>query len=157
MHSARSGAGSGVMDGKLYVVGGQDRFTTHYSSVECYNPVDDTWTPCAEINYARSGVAVAVLGKYLYAIGGRNRGEQTYCNKVERYCPAEDRWEIISPLLHSRAWPAAATFCRCIYVAGGYDGQNRLNTLEQYNPDADKWTNMAEMKENCAGCGLAVA
>ena len=124
--------------------------------MECYNPVDDTWSACAEMNYARSGVAVAVLGKYMYAIGGRNRGEQTYYNKVERYCPAEDQWEIISSLLHPRAWPAAAAFCHCIYVAGGYDGQNRLNTLEQYNPDADKWTNMAEMKENHAGCGLAV-
>jgi len=31
----------------------------------------------------RSGIAVAVFGKYLYAIGGRNCGEQTYYNKVE--------------------------------------------------------------------------
>ena len=40
----------------LYAVGGYDGASRHcLSTVECYNPESDTWTPVAEMSCRRSG------------------------------------------------------------------------------------------------------
>lgn len=36
---------------------------------------------------------------------------------------------------------------------GGYDGTERLNTIEVYNPDDDTWNAIEPMKERRSGAG----
>jgi N-acetylneuraminic acid mutarotase len=43
---------------------------------------------------------------------------------------------------------AAAVVDGKLYVMGGYDGQNRLSSVEQYNPAKDEWVTMASMVLN---------
>ncbi|KAK2719707.1 hypothetical protein QYM36_005253 [Artemia franciscana] len=57
------------MDGLLYAVGGQDGVSC-LNVVERYDPKENKWSKVACMNTRRLGVAVAVLGNYLYAIGG---------------------------------------------------------------------------------------
>ena len=70
------------MNGKLYVVGGQDR-AIHHSTMECYDPVENCWHLCANMRNPRSGVAAVVHDRYIYAIGGRDRHCQAYYDIVE--------------------------------------------------------------------------
>ena len=95
MHIARSGAGACSMNGKLYVVGGQDR-AIHHSTMECYDPAERCWHLCANMKNPRSGVAAVVHGRYIYAIGGRDRHRQAYYDIVERYLPETNTWENFS-------------------------------------------------------------
>ena len=45
-----------LFSGLLYAVGGYDGASRHcLSSVECYNPEADTWTPVADMSCRRSG------------------------------------------------------------------------------------------------------
>ena len=45
----------------LYAVGGYDGASRHcLSTVECYNPDTDTWTPVAEMSCRRSGAGMLV-------------------------------------------------------------------------------------------------
>ena len=46
--------------GLLYAVGGYDGASRHcLSSVECYNPDTDAWSPVAEMSCRRSGAGKA--------------------------------------------------------------------------------------------------
>ena len=155
MHTARSGAGAAALDGKLYVVGGQDR-AMHYSSMECYDFAERVWTVCPGMKHSRSGVATAVLGRYLYAIGGRDRHRQAYYDIVERFHVDTQTWESFYRLTHPRAWPSATVFKGQLYVMGGYDGQLRLKTVERFDYEEQKWKRCGDMGEFRAGCGSAV-
>ena len=155
MHTARSGAGAASIDGRIYVVGGQDR-AVHYSSMECYDPRENTWTMCPSMKHPRSGVATVVLDRYLYAIGGRDRHRQAYYDIVERFNVDMQLWETFVSLTHPRAWPAAMVFHGQIYVVGGYDGQFRLKTVERLEEGDQKWRRVTDMSEFRAGCGAAV-
>ena len=95
MHIARSGAGACAMNGKIYVVGGQDR-AIHHSTMECYDPVENCWHLCANMRNPRSGVAAVVHNQHIYAIGGRDRHRQAYYDIVERYFPDTNSWENFS-------------------------------------------------------------
>ena len=44
-----------------------------------------------------------------------------------------------------RAWPGVAILDNNIYVMGGFDGINRLQSVEVYNVDQDSWTFIAPM------------
>lgn len=56
MSTRRSSVGVGVLGGLLYAVGGYDGASRQcLSTVDCYNPLTDTWTPSAEMSCRRSG------------------------------------------------------------------------------------------------------
>lgn len=137
------------------MLGGQDR-AVHYSSMECYDPHEKKWYMCPSMKYPRSGVATAVLGCYLYAIGGRDRHRQAYYDIVERFNVDSNTWESFPRLTHSRAWPAATVFKGEVYVIGGYDGQLRLKSVERFDEKEQKWKRSGDMVEFRAGCGSAV-
>lgn len=42
---------------------------------------------------------------------------------------------------------------RLLYAIGGFDGKNRLQSVERYNPDEDSWTYVAEMSTPRSGAG----
>lgn len=105
--SCRTSVGVAVLDGFLYAVGGQDGVQC-LNHVERYDPKENKWSKVrtiavkliiqfnsihsivfwgkkkvAPMTTRRLGVAVAVLGGYLYAIGGSDG--QCPLNTVERY------------------------------------------------------------------------
>lgn len=63
-------------------------------SVECYNPITDTWTPIADMRVRRSGVCIGVLNGVIYAIGGHD-GPKIW-NSAEAYRPSTGVWTSIA-------------------------------------------------------------
>lgn len=59
MLSRRSSAGVAVLDGMLYVAGGNDG-TSCLNSVERFNPKTNTWEGVAPMNIRRSGAAHSI-------------------------------------------------------------------------------------------------
>lgn len=52
---------------------------------------------------------------------------------------------------------AGVTACSgVLYVVGGYDGQNRWNTAEKYQPDSNTWQQLAPMSTIRSGLGECV-
>ena len=88
MESGRAGAGAVVVDGKVMVVGGFSG-TEFLSSVEIYNPSDNTWQSGPSLPAPRSGMGVAALDGNVYVAGG-NRGTGRLCS-VERLMPGAKR------------------------------------------------------------------
>ena len=134
MPTARQEAGAGVIDGKLYVVGGQNKDTGGWLNVlEVYDPVHNTWETKAPMTTARRGLAVAALGGKLYAMGGE--GTAGVLKTVEVYDPVLNSWTDLTdstPLQTPRLSPMSAVINGVLYVAGGMNNE--------YNVTGDLWS-----------------
>jgi N-acetylneuraminic acid mutarotase len=100
MSVARNHAFGGVVNGKIYVIGGRTGHAfiltaTNTDAVEEYNPVNDTWSgPKERMPTARSGGAWGTDGRWIYVAGG-----EVTTNKlvgafrgIEAYDPAINTW-----------------------------------------------------------------
>ncbi len=112
-----SSEGAGVAHGGLfYTVGGRVLFGIPRPDIMSYHPPSDTWAVLSPMTTARAGLAVAVVGNSIYAIGGRSGtggpGSPGALASVERYDIAFDMWTPVMPLLSARSDLAAATVGR---------------------------------------------
>lgn len=97
----------------------------------------------------RLGVAVAVLGGYLYAIGGSDG--QSPLNTVERYDPRQNKWTPVSPMSTRRKHLGCAVFNNLIYAVGGRDDCMELSSAERYNPHTNSWSPIVAMTSRRSG------
>ena len=99
---ARYDLAVGVLDGKLYAVGGFcDSFL---GSVERYDPALNAWEAVAPMAAGRNHLPVAVLDGKLYAVGGFSAGS---LSSVERYDPTTNAWQAVAPMATARAFAVA--------------------------------------------------
>lgn len=85
-----------VMDGKIYVAGGQISVDSYLKAVECYDPVVDEWTQIANMNYPRKSFGLVGKNGILYAMG--------HHETIERYDPFQKTWTVVKiefNLLHN--------------------------------------------------------
>lgn len=106
MPTTRNHASSGMVDGKIYVIGGRQadgRITTSSNTdiVEEYDPVADHWGPVKErMPLARSGSGYATRNGKIYIGGGEwiTREFLAAFRELEAYDPATNTWEVLPPL-----------------------------------------------------------
>jgi hypothetical protein len=93
---------------KLFAVGGED--TTHHylDTVEVLDTTTMKWSSCASMSTARRGLATAIVGNMLFAIGGLNGSPPLALNMVEAYEIEGDSWSQRAPLLIPRTSFAVA-------------------------------------------------
>ena len=125
MPTSRHHAGSAVVDGKIFVVGGRISGSLENISVnEAYDPVQDKWiTDLEPMPSKRSGIAAAVSSSYLtnssiYVFGGEE-SLRTF-NNNEKYDPKINKWMSEPPMPTARHG-LAAVFVEenKIFVIGG--------------------------------------
>jgi hypothetical protein len=116
MLTAREAVGVGVVNGKLYAVGGSTPSGTT-GSVEEYNPATNTWTNKASMPTPRTTLGVAVANGILYAVGGLGASNNT--GIVEAYDPAADSWISITPMPIPLRWVSAVVVDNTLYAIGG--------------------------------------
>jgi hypothetical protein len=155
MPSARTEAGVGVIDGKLYVVGGFDANYVLTSGMAVYDPATDVWTTLAPMPTRRSA-PVAVLNGLLYVVGGFSSTGQGGCcagltTTVEAYDPKTNTWTTRTAL------PAVGTgfpivLDGVIYYFGGANGDTYT-----YDPRADSWSTRPKSGSEPSGSAAAIA
>lgn len=72
---------------------------------------------------------------------------------ISRYIPEEDRWEPVQLMSTRRIGVGVAVVNRLLYAVGGYDGGNRLNTVESYHPEKNEWITVANMHTGRSAAG----
>jgi N-acetylneuraminic acid mutarotase len=73
MPTARSGLGAAVIDGKVYVIGGEgwvDQLGGVFCTNEAYDPTRNSWVEKTPMPAARHGFAKGVLDGKLFAVSG---------------------------------------------------------------------------------------
>uniref|UniRef100_A0A8C8J355 Kelch-like protein 3 n=1 Tax=Oncorhynchus tshawytscha TaxID=74940 RepID=A0A8C8J355_ONCTS len=139
MNTRRSSVGVGVVDGKLYAVGGYDGASRQcLSTVEEYNPVSNQWGYMADMSTRRSGAGVGVLSGQLYAAGGHDG--PLVRKSVEVYDPPSNTWKQVCDMNMCRRNAGVCAINGLLYVIGGDDGSCNLSSVEYYNPATDKWS-----------------
>jgi uncharacterized repeat protein (TIGR03803 family) len=142
--TALQGSATGVIGGKVYVVGGATNSAV-VAINQIYNPATNKWTTGASMPTARFAAAGAVVNGILYVIGGNPNGS-SQLSVVEAYDPKTNKWSTKSPMPTARDSIAAVIEDGIIYVIGGYNNSShRLATVESYNPVTDTWAELAPL------------
>lgn len=149
----RQQLGVGVLDGKVYAVGGSDG-SLRLSTVECFDPTTQFWTYVAPLSTCRSGVAVGVMGGAMYAAGGYDG--RSCLNTVERFDLEKNVWVAVAQMSSRRSFPGVAVFGDRLYTFGGNDGTSFLNVVECYDPHVNRWSTLPPLGKPRAGIGVAV-
>jgi len=138
---------SGVVDGKIYAIGGDPGSGTALSSVEAYDPLTDTWAKKADIPTSKAGAGSSVVDGRIYVIGGGSSKSGQFTPIVQVYDVLTDTWSIKAHMPTARGWFSASEVNGKIYAIGGALAFNGtvFSTVEEYDPATDTWTRKTDM------------
>eukprot|EP01016_Furgasonia_blochmanni_P035541 TRINITY_DN3945_c0_g2_i1.p1 TRINITY_DN3945_c0_g2~~TRINITY_DN3945_c0_g2_i1.p1 ORF type:complete len:395 (-),score=25.43 TRINITY_DN3945_c0_g2_i1:119-1303(-) len=85
--------------------------------------------------------SAVLLQNYIYVLGGYDGKTNSFLSSCERYSVEREAWETISPMRVAKcAFGATTVNDKYIFTVGGYDGSERLSTIERYDAQTDRWT-----------------
>lgn len=146
-----------VVDGRLYVIGGQltaggrGRAAGYVNTNLVYDVGDDRWLGRARMPTSRSAGMAAVLDGKIYVAGGRPpRGSD-----FAVYDPKTDSWETLPDLPTQRNHMVAVALDGKIFVVGGREGGGfrspQIDAVEAFDPETGKWERKAPLLEPRSG------
>jgi N-acetylneuraminic acid mutarotase len=146
MPSGRHTFAVGVVNGKIYAIGG--RYTLNL--VTEYDPVTDTWTTKTPMPTSRMVLAAGVVNGKIYAIGGVVQAFSPAISTVEEYDPATDTWTKKADMPTPRLGLGVSVVDGKIYAIGGMTSgpdfwSGMRNNVEVYDPITNTWTTKAPM------------
>ncbi|MGD6851984.1 MAG: Kelch repeat-containing protein [Candidatus Bathyarchaeia archaeon] len=140
--TAVKGYASAVIDNKIYVIGGAKQPSATGNDIlvinnQVYDTQTDSWNASTKLPFGISyGSAAATTGflapQRIYFIGGFSAGALN--QKTLMFNPTNQSWSDVTAMPTPREYLQAAVLNDVIYAIGGYDGQEWLNTNEQYKP-----------------------
>jgi len=128
MPTARNHAAVGVVNAKIYVIGGRvgsSVITTSSNTnvVEVYDPTTDLWGAAGlRMPTPRSGIGWATYKGKIYVAGGQMYDERVFAviRAVEAYDPATNSWSILPTMPTARHGVNVAVIGNRLYVIGGH-------------------------------------
>ncbi len=122
---ARSDFAAEVIDGKIYVIGGQGDTV----SPQIFDPASNAWTtPITTGSYSvRQGLSATLINREIYAFGGTS-GE--YLSSIDVFDPITNTWTnpATSGTSIARAGGCATLYNGKVYIMGGRDDWGLLDT-----------------------------
>uniref|UniRef100_A0A3Q3ENB4 Kelch-like family member 32 n=1 Tax=Kryptolebias marmoratus TaxID=37003 RepID=A0A3Q3ENB4_KRYMA len=136
----------------LYIIGGRKREVSRVRELRYFNPSaqehvrvagGSNWSELAPMPTGRSHHCVAVMGNFLFVVGGevehatgRTCAVRTAC----RYDPRGNRWIEIAPMKACREHFVLGALGQYLYAVGGRNELRQvLPSVERYCPKRNKW------------------
>lgn len=146
---------------RIYAIGGWSTKDHSTARVEKYDPYMDEWTEVQSMNTPRCALGVAVLGNFIYAIGGHDGFVNL--KTVERYNLKTGKWtDDVANISIERCSLSAVALNGFIYSIGGQKNTNNadksiqsLQIVEKYDPSINKWTECEPLRVERLGGGVA--
>ncbi|MBI4324658.1 MAG: hypothetical protein HY674_05285 [Chloroflexi bacterium] len=136
MPTPRNRAAAGVIEGKLYVAGGNGAGNLITAILEVYDPATDIWSTRQPMPTALTHLGGAVLNGKLYVLGGHTGS--SHANTVFVYEPTSNTWTSKAPMPVGLSSVMAAVINDRIYLEGvEFDGTYHFLI---YNSASDTWT-----------------
>ena len=142
MPTARGRFAAGVVNGVLYVVGGEVAFGSPLATVEAYTPGNNRWTAKAPLPAARSHLNAGVINGRLYAAGGLDASRQP-TSTLYAYDPATNTWTSKAAMPVAGACGASGVIDGRLYVFTTDCSESALGAdpaFQRYDPTTDTWT-----------------
>ncbi|MCY8111498.1 DUF1668 domain-containing protein [Bacillus spizizenii] len=148
----RVGASSGVVDGKIYVIGGGTvKSGTYGNQTFVYDPKTNEWTRKADMPTERGGAATVTVDGKIYVMGGRSN--DGVVKTVEVYDPKKDSWEKSDDLPFENKVPAYRIYAEAIgkkiYVVA-YENSSYATTYS-YDLETKKWQKKQNLNYEVTG------
>jgi len=132
----------GVIDDKLYIVGGGDGPTPHNEVQEFYS-LKQTYLDKAPMPTPRMDAASAVINGKLYVAGGEQYG--SHLAVLEEYDPTLDTWTTRASLPRGISRAKAGAIDGKMYLGGGTTATGYNDTLYVYDSVSDSWASASVM------------
>jgi len=120
----------------------------------------DRWVPLRSARLARTEVAAARVGNFIYVVGGFVRSGNATTAAVERYDIRRNRWARVRDMPVGLNHPAAVAHGGRLYVLGGYTADASLagetNAFLRYDPARNRWSRMPPMPTRRAALAAGV-
>lgn len=105
---------SGVINGKLYVAGGQTGWELagppgNVTNLQVYDPVANIWSNAVPMPFASSSVCGGVINGQLYVAGGTTPDNYSVTNALRVYDPVANAWSRKAPMPVALAWAGAGS------------------------------------------------
>jgi DNA-binding CsgD family transcriptional regulator/N-acetylneuraminic acid mutarotase len=153
--TARSGLAVVAYENQIYAIGGKTSAGIT-NVLERYDPSNDKWINLSPKPTSVTDIDAAVIGGLIYVPGGQlTSGDPT--NKLEVYNPREDQWEQRTSLPKAVSAYALTAFEGKLYLFGGWDGQEFVSDVFEYDPDTNLWLERSHMSFPRGYCGAAVS
>ncbi|MEE6489555.1 hypothetical protein FKM82_015612 [Ascaphus truei] len=125
-----------VLRDVIYVSGGHYgyRGSCTYDKIQSYHADINEWSVLSVCPHPEYGLCSIALQNKLYFVGGQTT--TTDCYDLEN-----NIWTEMSPTMERRMECGAVIMNGFIYITGGYSYSKGtyLQSIEKYNPEADKW------------------
>ncbi len=137
----RSLAGVGVINGKIYVTGGQNSAYIGESALQIYDPASNLWTTAQSMPIGRLQCGATVINGKLYVVGGYDGNPATPFGSLVVYDPTTDSWTTKTSMPTPRLGLGAASVGGLLYAIDGVTASGTAtNLVEVYNPATDSWS-----------------
>lgn len=160
MPTARSRAASAMVNGIIYVIGGQDASGAAVATLEMYNPASNSWTSGSPMPTARKYAAAVAVMNDIYVIGGVDTNDFPV-EWVDVLNTQTGAWSTHpSPMPTPRARLACVAHNGLIYAIGGTDAAvTPLSTVEVFNPALpfNNWQTLPSLNTARARFSAAIA
>jgi len=143
MPTARARFAQAVVDGAIYVIGGQTAEGPS-AAVEVYYPELDLWGRGAAKPTAVANVAAAEIDGLVFVPGGLS-ASGSVVDLLEIYNPQLDAWAQASPLPRPLCSYAMAVWGQGLYLLGGWNGNAYVDTVLHYDASTDRWQEMGRL------------
>ena len=158
MPNAMCSFGTTVVNGNIYVLGNN---LENENVVQVFDHRAEAWTTLTNMTMPRSRFGVATVNGNIYAIGGRDdQSNGMSTDIVEEYQIYGDFWTLKTCMPTKREGLSVVVVNDKIYAIGGKrvtpSSEIILNTVEEYDPNTDNWTEKAGMPTARYGAGATV-
>ncbi|KAM9321147.1 kelch-like protein 35 [Gastrophryne carolinensis] len=126
----------------IVIIGGCDKKgLLKLACTECYHPKSGQWKSLASMpGYTKSEFAACTLKNNVYISGGHINSRDVWMFNTQL-----NTWIRIASLIKGRWRHKMAVLNGEIYCVGGFDGLNRLSTVERYSTFTNTWTPVTPM------------
>jgi len=164
---ARSRHGAALLNGEVFVVGGENAQGQTIAATDAYDLLFNSWRSLAPLPEPLANLAVAALNGRIYAAGGSaNRagveGEIAVSDRVYALDPAEGPWVQAGTLPNPLAGAAMVAAGDALYVLGGWDGERMRDEVWRTEPQSGdsgvlRWELATRLNTPIAFFGATVA
>ncbi|CAM2109096.1 unnamed protein product [Caretta caretta] len=121
--------------------------------------------PRTDIPSPRKECSACALGCKVYVTGGKG-SENSASKDVWVYDTLHDEWAKATPMLVARFGHGSAELDHCLYVVGGHTAVSSsfpaspsvsLKQVEHYDPQSDKWSLVAPLREGVSNAAVVGA
>src|SRR3990172_3655962 len=133
-----------IVDGKMYVMGGNDSSST-LSTMDMFDPSTGEWVSKNSMSTDRGLAACASIEGKIYVMGGMQMNEFSGLSTVEVYNTTNDIWMQVADMPTNRWGHSAVALNGKIYVFGGRSANYPYTSVEMYDAQTNTWTTKSNM------------